>query len=178
MNAEDIVGLLRSMERRGRERSRGLPQQEEERELWQGVVFFVSDARLVADLNEIGEILNYPTNLTRVPGAQSWMLGIANIRGTLLPIVDLGGFLHGTPTTLGRRSRVLVFRRGTDQFGLLVGEMVGMRYFDQAERAPRSGEGGGASRFSLFGFSHEGAYWPVFSMQALGESSDFQSAAV
>ena len=47
---------------------------------------------------EAREVLGVPSPLTRVPGAKSWILGLANIRGQLLPIIDLRAFLGSGPT--------------------------------------------------------------------------------
>ena len=46
-----------------------------------------------------------------VPGAQPWMLGVANMRGNLLPMVDLKQFLEGERTVLHESQRVLIVRQ-------------------------------------------------------------------
>jgi len=172
-----LFSLLADMERRSRVKGVGLPQQEEQQERWEGVVFNIADTRMVVALDEVAEILNYPSGLTLVPGAMSWMRGIANIRGNLLPIVDLQAFLGGPATVTGRRSRVLVFDQGDGLIGLLVGETVGMRHFDQLNRTGKRQLTGGAGRFVVSGFQQDGMYWPVFSMRALAQSAEFQNAA-
>jgi twitching motility protein PilI len=172
-----LFRLLHDMERRSWAKGVGLPQQEEQQERWEGVVFNIADTRMVVALDEVAEILNYPPTLTLVPGAQSWMRGLANIRGNLLPIADLQGFLGGTTTITNRRSRVLVYNQGDGLIGLLVGEMVGMRHFDQVNRTGKRDVSGGAGRFVAFGFHQDGMYWPVFSMRALAHSAEFQNAA-
>ena len=49
---------------------------------------------------ETREVLTYPSQLTRVPGAKTWVKGLANVRGALLPVIDLRQFLGSgaTPT--------------------------------------------------------------------------------
>ena len=47
---------------------------------------------------EAREVLGVPAPLTRVPGAKSWILGLANVRGQLLPIIDLRAYLGSGPT--------------------------------------------------------------------------------
>ena len=172
-----LLGLLQDLDRRIRMRVPGLPQQEEEREWWEGVVFDVGGTRLVAALDEVAEILNYPNNVTSVPGALPWMRGIANIRGNLLPIADLQAFLGGPVTLIGRRSRILVFNQGDGVIGLLIGEMVATRHFDEANRTGKTDVSGGAGPYVAFGFEEDGAYWPVFSVKMLAQSEGFQRAA-
>ena len=178
MDASDIFRLLKEIEFRSRHSAAGLPQQDEEREFWQGVVFSIGHERFVAGLGAIAEILNYPTSVTPVPGAKLWMRGIANIRGVLLPIIDLNAFLEAGLTAISRRSRVLVFRHGTHEFGLLVGELVSMRHFDQLIRTDKREGKGQAFRYVTFGFDQEDSYWPVFSVEKLADSLEFQSAAI
>jgi twitching motility protein PilI len=165
------------MERRSRAKGVSLPQHEEQQERWEGVVFSIGDMRMVVALDEVAEILNYPSNLSVVPGALGWMRGLANIRGNLLPIVDLQAFLGGPATITSRRSRVLVFNQGEALVGLLVGETVGMRHFDKLNRTAKRELPGAVGRFVVSGFKQDGAYWPVFSMRALAKSAEFQNAA-
>jgi len=105
--AETPYELLRAIEQRSRERALGLPQQIEVRRTWSGIGFRFGEHHFVAPMGEIVEILEYPP-LTRVPSALPWVRGIANVRGSLLPIMDLKGFITGEQTELTRRSRVLV----------------------------------------------------------------------
>ncbi len=178
MDSIELIGLLREIEQRSQQVARGLPQQKEEKNFWEGIVFSVAGKRLVSALSDLIEILEYPSNTTRVPGSRPWMRGIANVRGSLLPIVDLQEFLGGSPTMVMRKSRVLVFSYGGSHFGLLVGESVGMRHFALDNRTNRRESGGGPlANYVAFGFEQEGAYWPVFSMQALAASEEFQNAA-
>ena len=51
---------------------------------------------LLTRMGEVSEILD-PPDYTRVPGVKDWVVGIANVRGSLLPLMDLKGFVtfHG-----------------------------------------------------------------------------------
>ena len=52
---------------------------------WRGVGFRLGQRRFVSSFEEVVEILSLPA-VTPVPGAQAWMLGVANVRGSLLPV--------------------------------------------------------------------------------------------
>ena len=80
--------VLAGFERRSLAHVVGLPEQLDAPGLWRGVGYRVGQRLLASGFDEVVEILPLP-QLTPVPGAQSWMLGVANIRGTLLPVVDL-----------------------------------------------------------------------------------------
>ena len=43
----------------------------------------------MASREQVREVLMLPDAVTRVPGAKRWLLGIANLRGQLLPLVDV-----------------------------------------------------------------------------------------
>jgi twitching motility protein PilI len=77
----------------------GLPEQLDAPGLWRGVGYRIGQRRLASGFDEVVEILPMP-QVTPVPGSQPWMLGVANIRGNLLPIVDLKQILEGESTVL------------------------------------------------------------------------------
>ncbi|HEC14956.1 MAG TPA: purine-binding chemotaxis protein CheW [Sedimenticola sp.] len=176
--SRELVDLLRGIEQRSRARAAGLPQQEETRQYWEGVIFSLGDARLAAPLNEVTEILHFPSIVTAVPGTRPWVRGVANIRGNLLPIVDLQLFLGGGPVMDERRGRILVIRHGEIFTGLLVKEVTGMRHFQRENRIDYSPPEGPMEKFVHGAFEQDGGTWPVFSMYALAESPEFQVAAL
>ncbi|NIP71706.1 MAG: purine-binding chemotaxis protein CheW [Gammaproteobacteria bacterium] len=172
------VELLREVERRSRRRAAPLPKQEDVRDQWSGIGFRVGDLRVVAALGEVTEILALPV-LTRVPGAKSWVLGIANVRGNLLPIMDLDGYLHGRRTGITKRSRVLVINRRGVYAGLLVDEVLALRHFEEDDKAADIPEADPAVRPYLDrGYISGDESWPVFSVRRLAESPLFLQVAV
>lgn len=169
--------LLKDIEHRSRSRALGLPQQVEVRRTWSGIGFRVGDLLLVSSLGEISEMLVYPS-LTRVPHAKEWVRGISNIRGMLLPIMDLRGFIENTQTELGRRSRVLIIQYENLIAGLLVDEAMGLRHFFDEERV------GGLStlpdayrEFIVGGYKQGNTQWGVFSMEKLVTNKRFLEIA-
>jgi twitching motility protein PilI len=172
-----VVQLLAHLEQRSRANAKGLPQQELIQSYWEGVMFYVGDSRLIAPLSSVKEILNYPASLTPVPGSKPWMMGVANVRGTLIPVVDLQLFLIGEKTRRTRRSRVLVFTMGSGLSSVLVGEMVGMRHFTRESAKEIQSVNETFSKYVQFEFDQDGMAWPVFSLQALADDPVFQIAA-
>lgn len=65
-----------------------------------------------------------PENVTRLPKAPSYIKGITNLRGKIIPIVSLKEKL-GLPSSeeAGRNSRILVAEIGGATFGLLVDQV-------------------------------------------------------
>ena len=75
---------------------------------WVGVAFRLGSEHFLAAREETREVLAVPAHLTRVPGARLWVRGLANVRGQLLPVIDLRQFLGSGATPIQRQSRVLV----------------------------------------------------------------------
>lgn len=124
--------LLLDYQARG-EASKTLAGALDEQERWSGIGFRLNDYRLLVSMEEVTEILDPPI-CTRVPGAKPWFLGLANVRGSLLPVTDLHGFIFGGKSGSPRNSRVLVHVTAGLSFGLKVDDILGMENFAQTER--------------------------------------------
>lgn len=176
-SAQELVQLLHGIEQRSQAHALGLPMQEAPPESWEGVMFSVLGSRLVMPLREVVEMLPFPPVVTRVPGAQAWVRGVANIRGNLLPLIDLQSFLGGSPISPDRHSRVLVINHEEIFAGLLVERVMGMRHFLQDRCSDFSQMDGVLGNYVRMAFEQDGEIWPVFSAYALAESPEFQFAA-
>ena len=125
----DPYRVLADIEFKSRTLSQGLPAQEDVIELWNGIGFLLSGYRFVAAMGEVVEILPVP-RYTQVPGVKTWMNGVANVRGRLLPILDLAHFFNLSHKGRNARDRrVLVIERGEAFSGLIVDNVLGMQYF-------------------------------------------------
>mgnify|MGYP002661424924 FL=1 len=98
---------------------------------WQGVVFEIGGQRLVAPMGQVSEVLSMP-EYTSLHLVKHWMLGIANIRGRLLPLTDLSRFLQ-VPSRLTQMSqrKVIVIDHDNVFSGLLVDQVLGIEQFTQ-----------------------------------------------
>lgn len=169
--------LLAELERLGRDHAAELPAQEEHGEDWVGVGFRLGGQRFVTAMADVAELLKYP-ELAPIPRTRSWVRGMANIRGTLLPVMDLNGFLGGHGSSLTRLSRVLVVPIENAYTGVLVDEVFGMRHFPQEALGPAPGEVDARYRPFVTGrIDHEGERWLLFSMRALVDDPQFLMVA-
>ena len=155
----------------------GLPEQLDAPGLWRGVAYRVGRHRLASRFDEVVEILPMPA-VTPIPGAQSWMLGVANVRGTLLPVVDLKQFLEGERTVLVESQRVLVVRQPGGDVAVTIDQLYGQRSFleEQATETGALGEG----RYGHFverAYAMGGQAWGVFSLDRLARTPEFRQAA-
>lgn len=175
---QESLEILIDLERRSRLHAVGLPQQKQIIKYWEGVVFHVGNDRVVCPLEEIREVLNVPVSMTKVPGTNPWLIGVSNIRGTIVPITDLQLFLTGESTIRSRRNRVLIFNLWTGLSGILVGEMVGIRHFPKENITSKKVLPVAFDKFVSHGFEQDGLIWPVFSITKLAEDPNYQNAAL
>ena len=154
----------------------GRPELNEAPGHWRGVGFRLGKHRLVTSFEEIVEILPLPP-VTPVPGAQPWMLGVANVRGSLLPVVDLKQFLEGDRTVVHEGQRVLVVRQAGGNVAVVIDELFGQRTFNDSHRAELSGENDGRyANFVSQVYRLADVDWNVFSMATLTRTPEFRQA--
>lgn len=171
-------GALADYERRSLAHVAGAPEQIEAEGLWRGIGFRVGARNFVSGIGEINELLLMPV-LTMVPGTRPWLLGVANVRGNLVPIIDLNQYLHGERTQPTERSRVLLVRQAGGAIGLLVDEVLGQRNFTDEQRVDvQQEEDEQLRRFVTENVRQGEQSWGVFDMSSLVNASDFQQAAV
>lgn len=170
--------LLISMQQQSIQNAKGLPQQVETHSLWSGIGFRIGDITMVAPLTQVNEILHYP-KLTLVPGTQSWIKGLANIRGTLLPVMDLQAYLGQPPMHLSALSRVLIIQQGELNSGLLVDEVMGLRHFEPDNRVTRIRKMDTGTKAYIRGaFEQDGRTWHLFDVSSLSQNPQFYKVAV
>jgi twitching motility protein PilI len=145
---------------------------------WVGVAFRLGSEHFLAAREETREVLAVPAHLTRVPGARLWVRGLANVRGQLLPVIDLRQFLGSGATPIQRQSRVLVVQHREVPAGLLVDEVLGFRRFPAREFNAAPPPTLLRCEHYLAGvFRQAEETWPVFGLRRLVESPAFLAAA-
>ena len=134
---------LLEYEKRSADYSPGASSGDGASEEWSGVTFSVGDTKMACNIDRISEILSCP-QATPVPGAKPWIIGLANVRGELLTVVDLSWFLSGVRTPVTARSRLLATNLNKAPIGLLIDEVFGQRHFLDSDAVPAELEVGSA----------------------------------
>jgi purine-binding chemotaxis protein CheW len=79
----------------------------------------------------------YPLrDLTPLPGTPPFVLGIINVRGRILSLIDLRVFFDLPQKGLTNLNRVIILRSGEMEFGILADEIIGTRSIPLAELQP------------------------------------------
>ncbi len=169
--------VLLDYEQRSLAHVAGRPEMIEAPGHWRGVGFRIGQRRLVSSFDEVVEILPLPA-VTPVPGSQPWMLGVANVRGNLLPVVDLKQFLEGERTGVHEGQRVLVVRQAGGNVAVIIDELFGQRTFNDTHRAEHAA-GEAEGRYAHFvgqAYRLAETTWGVFSMSLLTRTPEFRQA--
>lgn len=174
--------ILDDYERRSLAHVVGLPEQLDAPGLWRGVGFRIGDKRLASGFDEVVEIMPMP-EVTPVPGSQPWLLGVANIRGNLLPIVDLKQFLEGERTVLHEGQRVLIVRQPGGDVAVTIDELFGQRSFNASQQQPDETLAQSVLAEGRYAHFVDRAYrlaedsWGIFSLERLARTPEFRQAA-
>jgi len=81
--------------------------------------FFVGEASCGMDILKVQEI-NKLIEMTRVPQAPEYVLGILNLRGEIVTIIDLGKKLGLKSTEMNNKTRNIIVNSNGEHIGLMV----------------------------------------------------------
>lgn len=146
---------------------------------WVGVVFEVSGQRLIAPMGEVSEVLNMP-DLTTVPLTQPWLLGVANVRGRLLPLTDLTSFLSlaRAPVRPSQRKVLVIDQPGLFS-GLVIDAVLGIQQFTSHQyRAESLPSDSPLAAYNHGKFVKDDEEWFVFMPSLLAQDQRYREAAI
>jgi len=164
--------LLTQISEAGARHALALPDEQMLTDDWRGIGFRLAGRTYVAPMTEVDEVLTLPA-YTKVPGVKGWLNGIANIRGRLLAVIDLGAMLGHQPCSKSNKARLLSIKKDDLYSGVIVDEVLGLLTFSSQEQAEYNETDSVDSAFVTGAFEKDGEHWPVFSFYELAESSDF-----
>ncbi|MDD2421435.1 MAG: chemotaxis protein CheW [Heliobacteriaceae bacterium] len=83
------------------------------------VAFFLGGEEYAVDIHYVREI-NRLLNITRVPRAPYYIEGVINLRGNVVPVIDLRKRFNLAATEMTDRTRIVVIQTGEIMVGLIV----------------------------------------------------------
>lgn len=175
--AIDVLDLLKEIQADAFTNAAPLPLKRDVQQQWQGLGFQIGGVRLVAPLGEITEIVRVP-RLTKLPGTKHWVMGVANIRGHLLPVIDAHRFLGLTPTIARMEWRVLVVEDHDVVMGFLVEQSLGMQYFlEESFESIAPADAASLRPYIRGAYRHGGRVFYVASLKSLVRDGEFFDVA-
>lgn len=101
----------------------------------QFITFLVKDQEFCADIMAIREIRGW-TSTTILPHSPDYVLGVINLRGTVLPVIDLKRRLGMGVTEATPKHVIIVAAIGARTIGLLVDAVSDIFYAGSADIQP------------------------------------------
>jgi chemotaxis signal transduction protein len=92
-------------------------------------VFALGGFTLATDIRHTREVVVLPDR-TAVPRAPAHVLGVANLRGHVVPIVDIGHLLGLGPRPASETARTIVLEAAGVQLAIPTDEVLGLESFD------------------------------------------------
>lgn len=171
---------LADLAEKSHQSAQGLPQKIESVPRWRGLGFMVLGHRFVAPMGQITEMMEVPVH-TGLPAVQPWVIGLANVRGRLLPLFDFAMYLGGHLGQQKRNHRVLVLETDELFSGLVVERALGMQHFELSQYDEEAQLELPGSLASYIGGSYtdsQAQVWTVFDFFRLAGDTRFSNASL
>ncbi|MCA9638215.1 MAG: chemotaxis protein CheW, partial [Myxococcales bacterium] len=151
----------------------GYKQREVRRDLRHYVSFRVGDEIYGLAIGEIEEITKqFPT--TFVPRTADFLLGIGNVRGRIIPVVELARRLGLRSSGYDRAARVLIVTLDDEPYGLLVHEVLEVVRIPPEAMEERPGGISGRRAEYIRGLGrHRGALVIILNLAEVLDPKDF-----
>lgn len=171
--------LLQALESRSLAVGTEMPHEEVKKSTWSGMAFSVGSHLLLASLRDVQEVLDCPP-LTHIPRTKKWLKGLANVRGRLLPVIDLEVYLGGDERPLRDTSQILVVQYGTLSAGLFVDTVWGQQHFMDEDSCPLPvmDAGGMMEYLRPVAYRSKEGTWLVFDVRKLVTSPQFLQVTI
>jgi chemotaxis signal transduction protein len=150
--SEGRLGSLRGMLLRIDERTRAARATRElsdEGARLRCLTFSAAGCRYGVPLANVSEVARVPVP-SRLPYVPPWLLGITNLRGHIVPLLDFGPFLSGRPREAGAPGRMVVVHPvgGQVAVAFVVDLVHGIREYARTQvRQPAAAEESGPDRY-------------------------------
>ena len=145
------------------------------REEWTGIGFQLAGIKLLADMTVVTEIID-PLHCTPVPGTKPWLIGIANLRGGLLPVTDLHSLITGQPIVPSKDSMFLICGQEGDQVALKVDSILGMKRFYTENKSTIASPDISFEKIKSFitqAYTEHQEVWPIFDITRFINNQSF-----
>ncbi|MEM4644098.1 MAG: chemotaxis protein CheW, partial [Candidatus Methanomethylicaceae archaeon] len=115
---KEVTEVMREMSRCNPDQS--LTNEEETEDEEQVVVFLLDGGEYAVSIRRVQEIVRVPEELTKVPKTPPFVEGVINLRGTVLPVIDLRKRLDVSLRERDESERIVVLTIGEISVGFIV----------------------------------------------------------
>ena len=151
-------------------------EQTQDKSAWSGVGFKIDEFNYALAIDQIVEVIIL-TETTKIPGISSWVLGLGNIRGNLIPVIDMKSYLLNKPTKTTAHTRMVVINQIRGQVGLVVDEVFGQKHFSTEQKCEVPNDNDSAYNYVENAFMEEEEVWNILDVEKLINDPSFQNAS-
>ena len=117
------------------------------------MTFLLGTMEYAIELPKIREILTYPTTVTTLPNTDDWVKGLINLRGEVVPILDLRiRFEIGKAIYDDNTAVIAVITQDKRMIGIVVDKVDDVEKIDSAQLSPVTDMGSAIPSQYLKGF--------------------------
>lgn len=117
------------------------------------MTFELGAMKYAIELPKIREILTYPDIITPLPNTEDWVKGLINLRGEVVPILDIRiKFNTGKPVYNSNTAVIAVITKDKRMIGIVVDKVDDVQRLDTSALAPVSDMGSAIPSKYLKGF--------------------------
>jgi len=111
----------------------------------QVVVFHLKNVEFAIDIQQLREVLKY-VHITRLPGTTDFIEGVINLRGEVIPVIDLGKRFGTGDSAIDAKTRIIIVEIGGQLLGLVVDQVSEVMHFsaEQIQDPPKGMIGAGS----------------------------------
>ncbi len=108
----------------------GLVQQESDASFSHGLAFQLGAHKYIMPIADVSEVLSVK-DFTAIPLTPSWLVGISNVRGNLITLLDLHELVFAVPIAGNYATkRMLLVKHESHNYGLMIDAIIGMKSFN------------------------------------------------
>ncbi len=101
------------------------------------IVFQIGEGHYAIPLTEVSQIIRHE-NVTDVPTAPSFVEGVINIGGEVIPVINLRSRFSLSAAEITRKNRVIIVQRQDSRYGVLVDSVREILDLDENSIAPEA----------------------------------------
>lgn len=101
------------------------------------VIFQLNDQQYALPIQETQEIIRM-SSITRVPNTRHYVEGIINLRGSIVPVINLNKRLDLPVSQYGEDTRIIVVENDGQKVGMIVDVVLEVGRFSEEEIEPPS----------------------------------------
>ncbi len=178
MSEVNAFSTLTLMAEKARASAVPLPEVESAQTHTTGLGFSLLDQRFVSSMEDVSELMRVP-QVTRIPGVKNFVVGVSNVRGRLMTVIDLALFFGQASSKPRAQRRVLAIEDEENLLGFMIDDSFGMQHFpsdafsEQAEEVPEM-----FADFVNGSYQIAGVVWPVLSLATLSGDPRLEKLAM